>query len=565
MKVGKSNTKSKKKGERQMKKYIKNKCNENQVKENKCFNYNNGITLVALVVTIVVLLILAGVSINLVIGQNGLISRAKEAAQKTKNATESEMQGMDDLATQIAALSNTQSVFEGGNWNSTLGICTPKLGNNMVGVYWSDGSKNDNGTYKASLTSTEKEVTSDQAEFSWNDWYNYRAETTEKLDSKQSRWANAKSTVDGSYFVWIPRYEYKILSGEHTSTAGKIDVQFINTSTVTPTKDGYKVHPAFTTNLALGGWDKELSGIWIAKYEMSMEQTTDNGATWNNVKASPGTGYKVTSQTVRMVSKPSYYSVNYISINNCFKNSINYSAEQNTGVNSHLIKNSEWGAATYLTHSKYGRNGNEVSVNNFCSDSTSYARMTGFSTGGKQDGITNELGGKENLYNGKNGLDSSTTGNLYGIYDMNGGNWEYTSTMITQYGISSGDMLYKELQYSLTGNIISKVPENSDSNKLITVYPITLQESKNIKILEQYKNWNIMYGDAIYETSANVPDIYGAWNGDSADSVDQDGQLRTFLARGGGWANRSSGIFAFIASDGFAHNDIGYRLVLITE
>ena len=51
-----------------------------------------GITLVALVVTIVVLLILAGVTINLVIGQNGLINRAKEAAQKTKNATESEMQ-----------------------------------------------------------------------------------------------------------------------------------------------------------------------------------------------------------------------------------------------------------------------------------------------------------------------------------------------------------------------------------------------------------------------------------------------------------------------------------------
>ena len=47
----------------------------------------SGITLVALVVTIVVLLILAGVSINLVVGQNGLINRAKEATQKTKNAT----------------------------------------------------------------------------------------------------------------------------------------------------------------------------------------------------------------------------------------------------------------------------------------------------------------------------------------------------------------------------------------------------------------------------------------------------------------------------------------------
>ena len=41
----------------------------------------SGITLVALVVTIVVLLILAGVSINLVLGENGLITQAKEAKE----------------------------------------------------------------------------------------------------------------------------------------------------------------------------------------------------------------------------------------------------------------------------------------------------------------------------------------------------------------------------------------------------------------------------------------------------------------------------------------------------
>ena len=54
------------------------------------FNKNKGITLVALVVTVVVLLTLAGVSINLVIGQNGLINRAKEAKEKTKEAEEKE-------------------------------------------------------------------------------------------------------------------------------------------------------------------------------------------------------------------------------------------------------------------------------------------------------------------------------------------------------------------------------------------------------------------------------------------------------------------------------------------
>ena len=52
---------------------------------------NKGITLVALVVTIVVLLILAGVSINSVLGENGIIIKAKEAAEKTAEAQEKEM------------------------------------------------------------------------------------------------------------------------------------------------------------------------------------------------------------------------------------------------------------------------------------------------------------------------------------------------------------------------------------------------------------------------------------------------------------------------------------------
>ena len=34
----------------------------------------------------------------------------------------------------------------------------------------------------------------------------------------------------------------------------------------------YIVHPAFETNVNLGGWDSDLSGIWVAKYEISMEK-----------------------------------------------------------------------------------------------------------------------------------------------------------------------------------------------------------------------------------------------------------------------------------------------------
>lgn len=54
------------------------------------FKKERGITLVALVVTIVVLLILAGVSISLVLGNNGLITKAKEAKNAQANAAANE-------------------------------------------------------------------------------------------------------------------------------------------------------------------------------------------------------------------------------------------------------------------------------------------------------------------------------------------------------------------------------------------------------------------------------------------------------------------------------------------
>ena len=65
---------------------------------------NNGITIVALVVTIVVLLILAGVSINLVLGNNGVISKAKEAETKSGEASENDLNGMNRLIDKMESL-----------------------------------------------------------------------------------------------------------------------------------------------------------------------------------------------------------------------------------------------------------------------------------------------------------------------------------------------------------------------------------------------------------------------------------------------------------------------------
>ena len=67
------------------------------MKKEKNKKYEGGITLVALVVTIVVLLILAGVSLNLVIGNEGILTRSKEAADKYGKQAENEQQGLDDI------------------------------------------------------------------------------------------------------------------------------------------------------------------------------------------------------------------------------------------------------------------------------------------------------------------------------------------------------------------------------------------------------------------------------------------------------------------------------------
>ncbi|MFR4412014.1 MAG: hypothetical protein ACLTF2_02540 [Clostridia bacterium] len=60
-----------------------------------------GITLVALVITMVVLLILAGVSINLVLGDNGIVKKAQEAQTKSAEASQNDLTSMDELAKEL--------------------------------------------------------------------------------------------------------------------------------------------------------------------------------------------------------------------------------------------------------------------------------------------------------------------------------------------------------------------------------------------------------------------------------------------------------------------------------
>lgn len=91
-----------------------------------------------------------------------------------------------------------------------------------------------------------------------SDWYDY----------SNQKWANIVTTANNTetYFVWIPRYEYKILAdrGALSTADRRIDVTFITTDiTNSNCSNNYKVPEAFT----FAG--KELPGYWITKYQLN--------------------------------------------------------------------------------------------------------------------------------------------------------------------------------------------------------------------------------------------------------------------------------------------------------
>ena len=100
---------------------------------------NKGITLVALVVTIVVLLILAGVSINLVLGNNGIIAKAKDAETKSAEASQNDLIGMNELAQQLEEQINGSS-GNGGAGGSGAGTRVPAEATAETAPYFPDNT-----------------------------------------------------------------------------------------------------------------------------------------------------------------------------------------------------------------------------------------------------------------------------------------------------------------------------------------------------------------------------------------------------------------------------------------
>ncbi len=483
-----------------------------------------GITLISLVITIIVLLILAGVTIATLTGENGILTRAQEAKNKTEQAQKDEENILSSYEDKINEYTGIDNVL----------LTSPKLSDGMIPVKYVKGTgwvKTDSGD---------------------SQWYDYA----------NKEWANivlgdATFTTNGNnevlnetqpycMLVWIPRYAYQITSQYHTegNTAGNINIVFIDTanrgkdgkeySTTYPTAtvgggmDDYVVHPAFN----YGG--TQLEGIWVGKYESNNRNCTTEVLTGE----AEYTGNEV------MTVRAGVTSWRNISIGDAFTTCLNMNEEGNpyglsnndNEIDSHLMKNDEWGAVAYLTQSKYGKN-SEVWNNS----NNSY--ITGMA-GSNVDAADES---KTNAYNTTLGVEASTTGNVTGIYDMSGGAEESIAAYVNNGNstLTNGGDLVAEGTASRYRNIYSSTVNDGTS----------AQEAD----YELATPTNGHYGDAIYETSGSASD-YNAWYESSSGFPTS---YWTFLGRGGSCSKTfESGLFHFGITSGIALSKESFRVTI---
>ena len=546
------------------------------------YKSTKGITLVALVITIIILLILATISIQS-LTNTGLFAKAQEAKEKTKNATENQAKTLNEYEDELNKYVSDNK--DKTDWTGKVN--KPKLMTGMTAIKFNEPT----GDETAKEGSTVKTTDNDSA------WYDYDAK----------KWANAQ-TADGSMWVWIPRFAYKVNSSTKT-----FDVVFLKDTTNTyldngteknAEKEGYIVHPAFkdesSTGYENGGWNKELTGIWVAKFEAGYATSNGNSApkkassvnysettVWAN-SAETGTGDGTASarnwidgvygSTTTAIKYPTFqglaYSMNYINHNDAFSisraltESGNIYGLSSSSTDSHLMKNSEWGAVAYLAQSKYGLNGTNIYINNVNLHSSTGAQSVYAITGcaaatADADQVTTEMNTTTkrpkatNVYTWTqaSGTKASTTGTIYGIYDMSGGIWERSAAIVNN-GNSNLTTFGKLLMNSLI---------NEKSSQYVTVYPYDSSVDKTganpntVSAANYVKNTKI-YGDGIRETST-------AGTGKTSWYTDYScfpavGSL--FFVRGDDlWDGEGAGLFYFNRTDGRSIFDGGFRSVLV--
>ena len=306
-------------------------------------------------------------------------------------------------------------------------------------------------------------------------------------------------------------------------------------------------HDAFTFG------SETLSGFWMAKFEPS-HPTLSTESSYDKLECVNDT----CSNAKEIEILPNKVSLRNNNVSNFFY--AGRSLEQvgnnyglvSSEVDTHMIKNNEWGAVAYLTYSEFGRcttltDCTDIGINNngmFIDDDVIIYTGYGASSGSYYK--ENDYGFPyivPQQYNTEQGMDASTTGNIYGVYDMSGGASEYVmgaywdGTKLWSGNSSS----YNSGFNGCLGSSCSSTKEDgvtypSDS-KYYNLYTTSANYTSSglQHALTETKNW---YGDGAGFVTARNP----------------------WFLRGGGYSNSSSaGVFCFSYYRGNAYASYGSR------
>lgn len=271
-----------------------------------------------------------------------------------------------------------------------------------------------------------------------SEWYSYAdhewANAVVLAESAKNKSVGDTLSMDDilQMYVWIPRYRYKLWNAENgLSSPQMIEIEFesVNDKKQEGSQNGqWLTHPAFTFGTT------ELAGIWVGKFETSSTKfsTSNCGSLGCSSETCSGGNTLRIKPNSNALRNQSFLEMYLLSRSIESQSIFDFYGDI---VDTHMMKNMEWGAVAYLTNSKYGRyvdkdtcidSGCDIWTNPYYDDD--HVVKTGCS-GTTEDEKNIKICKEWN--DATYGGNSSTTGNLYGIYDMSGGSWEYVGGYAT--------------------------------------------------------------------------------------------------------------------------------------
>ena len=412
--------------------------------------------------------------------------------------------------------------------------------------------------------------------YGWYDYANKKwANAVLVTDTNRSRSTYQNATAGTeitdsdilAFYVWIPRYKYKVWNKDkvvgtdscdaqnmgvgivfESGTASTGEITCTNYSFAAPSstagspnetctgENGNKyTHPAFTFG------DNEVRGFWIGKYELSSETPTATDGGGSSTTLTARILPNVNSWRNNNVSNFSTVIQNMQASNNIY----GLSTDKST-TDSHMLTNMEWGAVAYLTHSAFGRcygtDCTEVTINN-CSTYVTGIGADAVSASRSSTTCTTDA----NKYNGAKGVLASTTGNVYGVYDMSGGAYEYVMGNMS----STADTY---TFYSRSAGFASSWYNDYSNQKYVNTYANGTTESDQ----SAYNRGRL--GDATGEVVLSTGGT-GGWYNDYAYFPYSS---YPWFVRGGNYSNGSiAGVLGFNNNNGNANSYYSARAALV--